>query len=155
MDTIYLLHSAEYQLLQKGFGEWLQTLGYAPVTVMSLPRLLQEFLHYQEQGGKLSLGALQAVDASAFIEMIKVKIGPRSGRGYSAGHINKYIQALKLFNQYIRETGRTGIGFTLALLDDRRNKPDWLTSREVQCMYERSEERRVGKECRSRWSPYH
>src|SRR2546430_13119606 len=23
------------------------------------------------------------------------------------------------------------------------------------CPYERSEERRVGKECRSRWSPYH
>ena len=23
------------------------------------------------------------------------------------------------------------------------------------CMNERSEERRVGKECRSRWSPYH
>jgi site-specific recombinase XerD len=136
MDTIYLLHSAEYQLLQKGFGQWLQTLGYAPITVTSLPRLLQEFLHYQEQGGKPSLVDLQAVDASAFIEMIKIKIGPRSGRGYSAGHINKYIQALKLFNQYIRETGRTGIGFTLSLLDDRRNKPDWLTSREVQCMYE-------------------
>ena len=135
MDNIYLLHSAEYQLLQKGFGEWLQTLGYAPVTVTSLPRLLQEFLHYQEQGGKPSLGSLQAPDANAFIEHIKVKIGPRSGRGYSAGHINKYIQALKLFNQYIRETGRTGIGFTLALLDDRRNKPDWLTHREVQRMY--------------------
>ena len=25
----------------------------------------------------------------------------------------------------------------------------------AQCAYERSEERRVGKECRSRWSPYH
>ena len=25
----------------------------------------------------------------------------------------------------------------------------------VQKAYERSEERRVGKECRSRWSPYH
>ena len=23
------------------------------------------------------------------------------------------------------------------------------------CQFERSEERRVGKECRSRWSPYH
>jgi len=136
MDNIYLLHSAEYQLLQQGFREWLHTLGYAPVTVTALPRLLQEFLHYQEQGGKPSLGSLQAPDASAFIEAIKVKIGPRSGRGYSAGHINKYIQALKLFNQYIRETGRTGIGFTLALLDDRRNKPDWLTHREVQRMYE-------------------
>jgi len=136
MDNIYGLHSAEYQLLQQGFGEWLQTLGYAPVTVTALPRLLQEFLHYQEQGGKPSLGSLQAPDANAFIEHIEVKIGPRSGRGYSAGHINKYIQALKLFNQYIRETGRTGIGFTLVLLDDRRNKPDWLTHREVQRMYE-------------------
>ena len=28
----------------------------------------------------------------------------------------------------------------------------WQTSQEVE---ERSEERRVGKECRSRWSPYH
>ena len=26
---------------------------------------------------------------------------------------------------------------------------------EIQKMTERSEERRVGKECRSRWSPYH
>ena len=25
----------------------------------------------------------------------------------------------------------------------------------VRCFYYRSEERRVGKECRSRWSPYH
>ena len=25
----------------------------------------------------------------------------------------------------------------------------------VECPIERSEERRVGKECRSRWSPYH
>jgi len=25
----------------------------------------------------------------------------------------------------------------------------------VRCLPERSEERRVGKECRSRWSPYH
>ena len=38
MDNIYLLHSAEYQLLQQGFGEWLQALGYAPVTVTALPR---------------------------------------------------------------------------------------------------------------------
>ena len=25
----------------------------------------------------------------------------------------------------------------------------------IQAIYDRSEERRVGKECRSRWSPYH
>ena len=34
----------------------------------------------------------------------------------------------------------------------------WLQGREVwlfSMLYNRSEERRVGKECRSRWSPYH
>src|SRR2546423_15188625 len=30
-----------------------------------------------------------------------------------------------------------------------------LHEAEVDAIYERSEERRVGKECRSRWSPYH
>ena len=28
-------------------------------------------------------------------------------------------------------------------------------AKEAQKMFQRSEERRVGKECRSRWSPYH
>ena len=32
---------------------------------------------------------------------------------------------------------------------------DVLTSTVVTGIKERSEERRVGKECRSRWSPYH
>src|SRR5258707_9995868 len=31
----------------------------------------------------------------------------------------------------------------------------WLTALRAVCAAERSEERRVGKECRSRWSPYH
>ena len=42
------------------------------------------------------------------------------------------------------------------------NPPEGMTSRDIRHMSEeelldmdRSEERRVGKECRSRWSPYH
>ena len=31
----------------------------------------------------------------------------------------------------------------------------WLTLFVILCITTRSEERRVGKECRSRWSPYH
>src|SRR5579859_7385220 len=30
-----------------------------------------------------------------------------------------------------------------------------LVAEELECDWSRSEERRVGKECRSRWSPYH
>ena len=35
---------------------------------------------------------------------------------------------------------------------DPERAPDWASERE---RLWRSEERRVGKECRSRWSPYH
>ena len=31
----------------------------------------------------------------------------------------------------------------------------WVPAVEQVCFHVRSEERRVGKECRSRWSPYH
>src|SRR2546426_4821555 len=35
--------------------------------------------------------------------------------------------------------------------------PFWISDNNagVSTLYDRSEERRVGKECRSRWSPYH
>jgi integrase/recombinase XerD len=136
MDNQYLLHSAEYQLLQQGFAAWLGALGYAGSTVMTLPRHVQEFLHYQEQGGRRSLAQLQAPDASGFVEQLQTRIGPRTKKYYSSGHINKYIQALKLLNQYILQTGRTGIGFTLAFLEDRRDRPDWLTRPEIRRLYE-------------------
>ena len=41
-----------------------------------------------------------------------------------------------------------GLAVTLAL-------PTMLAAQTPQIPNERSEERRVGKECRSRWSPYH
>ena len=37
----------------------------------------------------------------------------------------------------------------------RTNVARAINITEVITKYERSEERRVGKECRSRWSPYH
>ena len=44
--------------------------------------------------------------------------------------------------------------------DDGSNYTDWVRNLRIiliaaQKNYVRSEERRVGKECRSRWSPYH
>ena len=42
-------------------------------------------------------------------------------------------------------------GFSVEM---RNGDPDSLLQ-ELEKYYERSEERRVGKECRSRWSPYH
>ena len=58
------------------------------------------------------------------------------------------------------ETFNTGLGFALSkplkLDEGIRSSVDFAAGLElVSPADERSEERRVGKECRSRWSPYH
>src|SRR3712207_7127785 len=45
--------------------------------------------------------------------------------------------------------------YVRGLLDKLGVRPEFLTCGDYKSAAERSEERRVGKECRSRWSPYH
>ena len=52
----------------------------------------------------------------------------------------------------------TMIGHTIAIHNGKEHLPIYITDRMVGHKlgeFSRSEERRVGKECRSRWSPYH
>ena len=52
---------------------------------------------------------------------------------------NNNVNPLNILHQDISRVGALDLGFYNSYFDDGR----------------RSEERRVGKECRSRWSPYH
>jgi integrase/recombinase XerD len=135
MKKLYTLHSDEHKMLQQGFAEWLEVLGYAPSSVVSLPRHLVEFLQAQEAHGKYSLQQLTAGDAMAFIEQQQAQVGIRTGRGFSAVYINKYIQALQLFSRYIRQTGKSGVGFTLDRLEEDSPSPTWLTRAEIRRLY--------------------
>ena len=56
---------------------------------------------------------------------------------------------IALMDNQVRAADRMGLR---AAVVNSTNRDDWDTIRE---QFERSEERRVGKECRSRWSPYH
>ena len=40
-------------------------------------------------------------------------------------------------------------------MTNKRNRQNKIDKEELEYSFLRSEERRVGKECRSRWSPYH
>jgi integrase/recombinase XerD len=135
MNSLYSLHSDEHKLLRQGFAEWLQVLGYAPVSVTAMPRHLAEFLHYQEASGKCSLGQLTATDATAFIEHQQTRIGIRTGQAFSAAHINKYIQVMHLFSNYIRQSGKSTVGFTVELLESDSATPTWLSPAEIRRLY--------------------
>ena len=62
--------------------------------------------------------------------------------------------------EYIRHSGYPGGQKTTSFQNMMQKKPEFVIHKAVKGMLPknrlgRSEERRVGKECRSRWSPYH
>jgi site-specific recombinase XerD len=138
------LQSGQYILLLKSFTEWLQLLGYSPLSIPTHTASLKDFFEYQEQNNKLLLEQLTATDANKFIEHLRNKIGERTKKPLSNNHINKYIQSLNLFSKYIRETGKSIVGFTLQRLEKQKSKPVWLTKNEMQQLYEAIPETLLG-----------
>lgn len=124
------LQTAAYLLLSASYREWLTLLGYSSLSIPVLTLAVTDFLQYQEQQGRVSLGELRASDASDFIEVVKRE------RNCGNGHVNKLVQALKLFSRYLRETGRNNTGFNLQRLEETRAKPVWLTKQEIQSLYD-------------------
>ena len=138
------LQSAEYILLLQSFTEWLGLLGYSPLSIPTHTTSLKDFLEYQGATGKLLLEQLTASDANYFIEYLQNKTGERTHKPLSNSHINKYIQSLKLFSRYIRETGRSLVGFMLQRMEEEKNKPEWLTKQEMQLLYDAIPETLLG-----------
>ena len=122
-------------LLQQGFKEWLQLLNYSPLSIPAMIQAMQQFITYLLAENKTSLDQLTAADASTYIAQLQQATGKRTGRPLSGSHINKQIQALKLFSKYLRETGKSTVGFALQRVEETRSKPQYLTKTEINKLY--------------------
>jgi site-specific recombinase XerD len=130
-------------------------LNCAKVTADVLPVHIKEFLQYQEQQGNASLQAISMTTAQAFIDHLRQTPGRRTCKALSAGHLNKYVQALNLFSCYLKETGKANAGFRLERMDDARDKPTWLTKDEIQSLYEVTGDSVLGIRDRAMLSVYY
>src|SRR2546422_7091548 len=106
-------------------------------------------------------GKIQAITAKAvilctggcgrvfpFTTNANIKNGDGMALAYRAGAPLKDME----FVQY----HPTGLPFTGILITEAaRSEGGYLINKDGYRYLQRSEERRVGKECRSRWSPYH
>jgi integrase/recombinase XerD len=155
MTKTTTLHSGEYLALHASFCQWLELLNYSEGTRQVIPYHAREFLAYEEGAGKAQIGQIEAVDAQGFLEGLKAKIGPRTGRCYSPAHLNKYIQALGLLSRYLRESGRGHGGFALQWLDLPERKPTWLTIAEVNKLYDATTDTVLGARDRAMLSVYY
>lgn len=101
-----ILKSENYQYIESSFREWLDVLGYAPSTVYQLPIHIRELLYYLEQGGITHINQVNSKLIKEFYGQLKIRTNQRFGGGLSNCYLNKHLQALYKFCDYLRQSGR-------------------------------------------------
>jgi integrase/recombinase XerD len=128
--------SPPYRYVLKAFKEWLDVLGYAESTVYGLPNNVQEFLHYLEQNGKHQITDIENKIMKEYYRQLKQRSNTRRGGGLSPSYLNKHVQALQKFSNYLRQSGRLVIP-RLHIQQEEANHEikHVLTQEEVQQLY--------------------
>ncbi len=96
--------------LAENFQTWLSVLGYSHSTVTQLPMHIRDFVKflYKHQINDVSmLNKNYFVD---FYENLKQRANLRTGKPLSNAYLNKHIQALKKFNEFLKQTQTANIG---------------------------------------------
>jgi len=99
-----LLENLEYRRLEISFREWLSVLGYAETTVYNLPNLLREFFHYLEQNEVCFIDQVSPKVVSDYFVYLSHRANKQRSGGLSASHLNKHIQSLKKFSEYVQQS---------------------------------------------------
>lgn len=128
------LSNPSFRYLEQSFKEWLDILGYAPSSVYNLPNHVRELLHYMEQNNHTSIKALTTQLIETHYEQLKSRSHQRRGGGLSNGHLNKHIQALKKFTEYLRKVGRLEITTPAFKTEEAVQKITYLTEEEIQLL---------------------
>ena len=137
MEQNSTLHKGgAWTLLLQGFRDWLTLLNYSAFSIPVITQAVQHFISHLLAENKTSVEQLTATDASAYIQHLKATTGKRTGKPLSGAHINKQIQALKLFSKYLRQTGKSPVGFALEREPEDKAKPAHLSQPEITALYE-------------------
>ncbi|OED35684.1 hypothetical protein AB832_06200 [Flavobacteriaceae bacterium (ex Bugula neritina AB1)] len=131
-----LLKNESYQYIEKSFKEWLDILGYAPSTVYNLPNHIRELLHYLEQNNIDHITQLDNQLIKEHYEQIKLRGNQKQGGGLSNGSLNKHLQALHKFTDYLRQSGRLLLPkLNIEWESDDTGEIETLTPEEIQQLY--------------------
>lgn len=129
------LENTSYRYLEQSFKEWLDVQGYAESTVYRLPSHVRELLHYLEQQEIESIKELTTKQIEQYYQQLKERSNQRRGGALSNGHLNKHIQALRRFTEYLRKVGRLEIPEPKLENEETESKIIYLTVDEIQLLF--------------------
>lgn len=131
------IKSQQHNYLLKSYQEYLQTLGYATVTVQSWPVHVREFLHYIETNGITGILSIESRHINEFITYIKRRANKRNkGTALSSSSINKIINAVNVFIRFLNSTGKYIVETTVHRAEENISERIILTVAEVKQLYE-------------------
>lgn len=149
------LHHKNYLRLEYSFREWLSVLGYAEASVYNMPNSLREFLSWLEQDGILNVESITPELINDYFEHLRHRVNLRRGGGLSNNYLNKHLQTLKRFSTYLRETGQGGFLIETKTAKQERVIKDVLTIKEIQLLYDATEDTAFGLRDRAMLSIYY
>lgn len=130
------LKNPSYEHLEKGFGEWLDVLGFCESSVKSMPVILREFLHHLEEQQIDSVTQLEQKHIKKYYNHISNRSNMRRGGGLSNNYLNKHLQAIEKFLEYLRHKGAKAVP-TTGIKQEKINTPEIvpLTEEEVKLLF--------------------
>lgn len=130
------IKSENYQYIENSFKEWLDVLGYAPSTVYNLPNHIREFFYWLEQHNYTHITQLEISHIKTYYKGLKCRANERRGGGLSNAYLNKHLQALYKFTDYLRQSGRMVLPtLNIEWEDNDTQEIQYLTQEEIQELY--------------------
>ena len=130
------IKSQSFQYVEKSFREWLDILGYAESTVYGLPHHIRELFYHLEQQGYTQVNQLDVPMIKEYYEQLKCRSNKRRGGGLSNAYLNKHLQALYKFSDYLRQSGRLTLPYLgIEWEADDTKEITTLTPEEIQALY--------------------
>uniref|UniRef100_UPI004049CDE0 tyrosine-type recombinase/integrase n=1 Tax=Fulvivirga sp. TaxID=1931237 RepID=UPI004049CDE0 len=103
------LQTPAFRYLEQSYGQWLDILGYAPVTVKSFPVLVREFLHYLETNGYTQINQIDIPLIKKYYKTLSQRSNQRQGGGLSNNYLNTHLNAIDRLLEYLRKQARIEI----------------------------------------------
>ncbi|GEM_PF-95620 len=129
------LTNESFRYLEQSFKEWLDVQGYAASTVYNLPHHVRELLYSLEQQDITRINQLGEKHIKQHYAKLKERSNQTRGGGLSNAHLNKHIQAIKRFTEYLRNVGRQEITAPNLWHEATESSPDYLSEEEINLLF--------------------
>lgn len=139
------IKNPSFRYIEQSFKEWLDILGYSPTTVYNMPNLIRELLHYLEKQSITQIKDLDIMHIEKYYQGLKERSNQRRGGGISNAHLNKHIQALRKFTEYLRKVGRLELPVLNIENEETESRIVYLTEEETRELFEATTKSGVNK----------